>query len=1366
MMVNLSMALLTGFLTVVSPGLSAEIEPWAEPGLKVRNGLALWLDSGRLNEGLSALGRKKVTEGKEASFWPDASGHGRHLEGYTHSPKLIAGALRFDGESTWMSRLGLDLHLDEFTLFVAATPLSNQGDFRGILATQRPGENDYLSGMNLDLGPKYSRRFEALNFEGRGSSGAVNLMTRPSDFGVVRRMTIASRVGPRGVSNRIDGVAGPSRDRAPGVVDAKSIYVGARMYGHGEEPKIQGFFDGDVLQILLYDRRLDDSEIEQVEHYLLDRLGGVEPIVRATRPLKDDPLVPVADPPPIQVMVPGFSTFELPVSLNNVNNVRYRADGKLVSLGYNGNIHVLSDTDGDGLEDKVEPFWENKGGIVAPIGMALTPPGYRLGEGVFVACKGKVSLVVDTDHDGKADREVIVATGWTPIDNNVDALGVALDPDGRVYFGLGATSYTNAYLIDKEGHSDYRLNGPNGTIQRVSADFSRRETIATGIRFSVGLAFNRQGDLFATDQEGATWLPNGNPYDELLHIQIGRHYGFPPRHPVHLPTVIDEPSTFDYAPQHQSTCGLTFNEPVRPGGPTFGPNDWAGDALVEGYSRGKLYRTKIIKGPSGYVAQNYLWGVLNKLTVDSCVSPDGDLVVATHGGSPDWGSGPSGKGALYKVRYRDREVPQPVLVWPEGPNELRVAFDRPIDPAQLKDVRDRAAIEYGKHVAPGDRFESLRPGYAVVNRQMQEPRHKVAIRSVQLTPDRRTLVMATGPQAIGPHALTLPSWGPPRPDGLRQVHEVDIGYDTSGVEVLWTPREGPGWSGWLPHPDLEVSRALTAGSAEHDRFWEMLKQPGRLWIRVLLDLRGMLRPAVQPGSRIDYELPGEEVALALNASGPIAILSSGEVTLEPSPEGPPRRALIVAAREEFNSEYTLPVQITIDSTGPGPINLEVSWTTREDAHPRPLPIRRTVLSWAESMRSESREEERETPFPLTGDWFRGRDLFFSELAHCSTCHSIQGRGGAIGPDLSNLRQRDPASVTRDIRDPSATIHPDYFTQVLALKDGRVLQGAVRPEGGLLIVSDRDGRQTTVDRDDVDEIQPSPVSIMPTGIADEMGREKFDDLMAFLLGEPIKPAPVDPETAPPKRPLSEVAAALRGSEAVVTPRTLRILLVSGPKDHGPGEHDYPVWRDRWSQLLAVDPAVEVLKAEGWPSDDLLDRADVVVMYSNNPGWDESKCEPLDRFLARGGGLALIHYAVDGHQAPDALAKRIGLAWKGGQSAFRHGPIDVDFKGNDHPITRGFGKLRLVDESYWDLVGDPARLPFRLLGSAVEDGAARPLFWTVEPPRGRVFVSIPGHYTWTFDDPLFRLLILRGIAWSAGESVDRFNGLATLGARLAD
>ena len=99
------------------------------------------------------------------------------------------------------------------------------------------------------------------------------------------------------------------------------------------------------------------------------------------------------------------------MELNNVNNVRYRADGKLVAVGYDGRLWLLSDSDGDGLEDKVESFWE-KQTLRAPIGAALTPPGYARGNGVFIAAKEKLALIVDTNGDDRADAEITVAT-WT-----------------------------------------------------------------------------------------------------------------------------------------------------------------------------------------------------------------------------------------------------------------------------------------------------------------------------------------------------------------------------------------------------------------------------------------------------------------------------------------------------------------------------------------------------------------------------------------------------------------------------------------------------------------------------------------------------------------------------------------------------------------------------------------------------------------------------------------------------------------------------------------------------------------------------------------------------------------------------------------
>jgi type 1 glutamine amidotransferase len=226
------------------------------------------------------------------------------------------------------------------------------------------------------------------------------------------------------------------------------------------------------------------------------------------------------------------------------------------------------------------------------------------------------------------------------------------------------------------------------------------------------------------------------------------------------------------------------------------------------------------------------------------------------------------------------------------------------------------------------------------------------------------------------------------------------------------------------------------------------------------------------------------------------------------------------------------------------------------------------------------------------------------------------------------------------------------------------------------------------------------------------------------------------------------------------RKLTILLVAGPKDHGPGEHDYPLWQARWDMLLHCAENVSVEKSFGWPAVEQLARADLMVMYSNNSDWSQERARELDKFLERGGGLTLIHYAVDGHEEVDALSRRIGLAWRGEVSKYRHGPIEL--KLHQHPVTERLRALALIDESYWDLIGDPKAITW--IASSEEEGADRPLMWTRERGKGRIFVSIPGHYTWTFDDPLFRLLVFRGMMWSVREPIDRLAPLAPVGARI--
>ena len=224
----------------------------------------------------------------------------------------------------------------------------------------------------------------------------------------------------------------------------------------------------------------------------------------------------------------------------------------------------------------------------------------------------------------------------------------------------------------------------------------------------------------------------------------------------------------------------------------------------------------------------------------------------------------------------------------------------------------------------------------------------------------------------------------------------------------------------------------------------------------------------------------------------------------------------------------------------------------------------------------------------------------------------------------------------------------------------------------------------------------------------------------------------------------------------------MVLVAGPKDHDAGEHDYPAWQKVWKRLLVKAPNTKIDTAWEFPELDQIEAADVLVFYQRGR-WDEERALAIDPFLARGGGLVYIHWAVDGRGGQDEFAKRIGLASLGGTIGYRHGVIDIDFSpGAKHPIARNFKRVSWTDETYWKLTGDESKLD--LLGTSKEDGAPTPQFWTIERGRGRVFVSIPGHYMWTFDDPMFRTLLFRGIAWVGHRDVDRFNSLVTLDARI--
>lgn len=292
-------------------------------------------------------------------------------------------------------------------------------------------------------------------------------------------------------------------------------------------------------------------------------------------------------------------------------------------------------------------------------------------------------------------------------------------------------------------------------------------------------------------------------------------------------------------------------------------------------------------------------------------------------------------------------------------------------------------------------------------------------------------------------------------------------------------------------------------------------------------------------------------------------------------------------------------------------------------------------------------------------------------------------------------------------------------------------------------------------------------------------------------------------APKPRSRSEVEAVL--SKAPKPPggrklREINIVLVAFKKDHGDNEHDYPLWQKRWAVLLggkkagqenqvnlygpaptgkqkrtlAGAPKVNVSTAYGWPSEQQFEKADLIAAFCYIQ-YDKEKLKDMEKFLSRGGGFVILHPAViipKGVNIVDEVANLIGLAWEYDYTRWRHGKMALKIAAADHPICLGLpGTIDLLDEAYWPLKGDRSKITIlatsdETVSEDSDQTKPEPMFYTYEYGKGRVFSCILGHYTWTFDDPYFRILMLRGMAWAANESPYRFDRLVLRGIELKD
>ncbi len=317
--------------------------------------------------------------------------------------------------------------------------------------------------------------------------------------------------------------------------------------------------------------------------------------------------------------------------------------------------------------------------------MCISPNGT-----VFVGTrKDKVYAITDANHDGKADKVYLIASGL-----NVPN-GVAFR-DGSLFIGTISVIYridsiesrldnppTPVVVYDKYPTSTHHGNkfiafGPDGklyvpvgapcnicdspkpyaSLTRINPDGTDFEIYASGIRNTVGFAWSPLNDQLWFTDNGRDELGDDIPSDELNHAtRAGMNFGYPFCHEGDIldPEYGKGKSCVDYTPPekklgaHVASLGMRFYT-----GNMF-PADYKNAIFIAehgSWNRSTLvgYRVVVAKMDSSGVLSDpvpFAEGWLQNLTsvngrpVDVQVSEDGSLLV-----SDDY------KGAVYRITYK------------------------------------------------------------------------------------------------------------------------------------------------------------------------------------------------------------------------------------------------------------------------------------------------------------------------------------------------------------------------------------------------------------------------------------------------------------------------------------------------------------------------------------------------------------------------------------------------------------------------------------------------------------------------------------------------------------------------------------------
>ena len=145
-----------------------------------------------------------------------------------------------------------------------------------------------------------------------------------------------------------------------------------------------------------------------------------------------------------------------------------------------------------------------------------------------------------------------------------------------------------------------------------------------------------------------------------------------------------------------------------------------------------------------------------------------------------------------------------------------------------------------------------------------------------------------------------------------------------------------------------------------------------------------------------------------------------------------------------------------------------------------------------------------------GNADHGKQLFYGD-ANCSLCHTVEGKGGRLGPELTAVGgSRTREAIIDSVRNPSQRLawglteatkefSQEYETLTVVTADGKEIKGVALNEDNFSVqMIDASEQIYLLEKDKLRSFKKSRESLMPVYKPDLLSHKDLDDIVAYLI----------------------------------------------------------------------------------------------------------------------------------------------------------------------------------------------------------------------------------------------------------------------------